>query len=108
MDIVYWWIRIFHRYLQFLYFVLLGPPVRLGMDEVHPDLSAEGLLVAGETERLPLALEGSNALIYDELRIQMDLILKELRYNNIFTMQHSFTFILTRKMIKIEEIEFKV
>ena len=88
-----------------------GPPVRLGVDEVQPlppDLPADGLLVAGEAERLHLALEDSNALIYDELRIQMDLILKELRYNNIFTMQHSLTFTLTRKMIKIEEIEFKV
>ena len=61
--------------------------MRLGVDEVQPlppDLPADGLLVAGEAERLHLALEDSNALLYDELRIQKDLILQELRDYNLF------------------------
>ena len=65
--------------------------MRLGVDEVPPllsDLLADGLLAAGEAERVHLALEDSNALLYDELRIQKDLILQELRDYNIFTIQH--------------------
>ena len=80
--------------------------MRLGVDEVQPlppDLPADGLLVAGEAERLHLALEDSNALIYDELRIQMDLILQELRDYNIFTMQH-FLMICTHEVLKIGTI----
>ena len=76
------------------------------MDEVPPllsDLLADGLLAAGEAERVHLALEDSNALLYDELRIQMDLILQELRDYNIFTMQH-FLMICTHEVLKIGTI----